>query len=115
MDVTDSCWLDVFGKEERDEIRGFRCVDIPDLSVEVDTYLNQLEDLDVSKLHERVDSGDFKMESDSKWIQKSYRDAFRLLKSDFFPIQNQTEGSVVKRVWSCVDTCYDFSTIKCVR
>ncbi|KAL7308348.1 hypothetical protein PS15m_011563 [Mucor circinelloides] len=43
LNVIDSCWLDVFGKEERDEIRGFRSVDIPDLSVEADTYLKQLE------------------------------------------------------------------------
>jgi len=96
LDVTDSCWLDAFGKEERHKIRGFRCVDIiPDLSLEVDTYLKQLEDFDASESHARVDSGDFRMESDSKWIRK---------------------GSVVKRVWSCVDTCFDFCTIKkCVR
>ncbi|KAL9547014.1 hypothetical protein PS6_007357 [Mucor atramentarius] len=43
LNVINSCWLDVFGKEERDEIRGFRCIDIPDLSVEADTYLKQLE------------------------------------------------------------------------
>ncbi|GAN04144.1 hypothetical protein MAM1_0056c03604 [Mucor ambiguus] len=87
---------------------------MPVMSVEVELYLNELADLDAIQLLEKVDAGAFPMESDCKWIQNSYRDAFRLLRSGFFPLNSQTEGNVMKQVWSCVDTCFDFSPIKSV-
>ncbi|GAN11664.1 hypothetical protein MAM1_0789d11243, partial [Mucor ambiguus] len=114
LDITDSCWEDVFDDKEQDEIRAFRSVKMPAMSVEVETYLTQLENMPASELRKEVYRGDFAIESDCYWIQKSYQDSFRLLRSGFFPLHSQTEGNIVKRVWSCVDTCFDFSTVKSV-
>lgn len=85
------------------------------MSVEVETYLWQLQNVSPFELQKTVASGDHAIESDSYWIQKAYLDAFRLLKSGFIPLQSQTEGNIVKRVWPCLDTCFDFSTVKTVR
>lgn len=115
LNITDSCWLEAFKKEERDEIRAYRIVELPAMSMEVEGYLQQLNTLDQDQLYEKIDSGVYEIASDSSWIQKAYRDAFRLLESRFFPIESQTEGNLVRRVWSCVDSCFDFSTIKSVR
>ncbi|KAL9547024.1 hypothetical protein PS6_007367 [Mucor atramentarius] len=114
LDITDSCWHDVFSPAERDEICGFQSIDLPNMSNEAEDYLQKLGGLDEVELLAKLESDELRMETDSNWIQKSYRDAFRLLRSDFFPLQNQTEGNVVKRVWSCVGSCFDFSSIKCV-
>ncbi|KAG1061092.1 hypothetical protein G6F42_027769 [Rhizopus arrhizus] len=91
MDITDACWSKVFEEEEMDEIRDYRSVELPLMSEEVESYLKQLQDLPASELYEMVDGGDFEMITDSNWIQKSYRDTFRLLRSNFFPLQAQTE------------------------
>lgn len=115
MDVNDACWLEVFEAREMKEIRDFHSVELPIMSVEVETYLQELVDLDLHQWYTKIDSGVHDITSDSNWIQKSYRDAIRLLQSDFFPLESQTEGNVVRRVWSCVDSCFDFSTIKSVR
>ncbi|GAN10042.1 hypothetical protein MAM1_0315d09576 [Mucor ambiguus] len=114
LDVNDKCWLDVFKPSEREEIRRSRAVELPVLSVEMETYLQELAYLDADQFYIKVDSGIHEISSGSSWLQKSYRDAFRLLQSDFFPLQSQTEGNVVRRVWSGLDSCSDFSVIKCV-
>ncbi|KAK4520022.1 succinate--CoA ligase beta chain [Mucor velutinosus] len=115
LDVNDACWSEVFESDEIEEIRSFRSVEMPVMSAEVESYIQALNTLNPSQLYAKVDSGVHDIASDSSWLQKSYRDAFRLLQSDFFPMESQTEGNVVKRVWSCLDSCFDFSTIKSVR
>lgn len=112
MDINDACWSEVFEADEIEEIRGFRSVEMPVMSMEVESYIQALNTLHPSQLYTKVDSGVHDIASDSSWLQKSYRDAFRLLQSDFFPMESQTEGNVVKRVWSSLDCCFDFSAIK---
>ncbi|KAF1796628.1 hypothetical protein FB192DRAFT_1402969 [Mucor lusitanicus] len=111
LDISDKCWEKIFEKDEKNEIRSYRCTDLPVMSPEVESYLKELQGLSGVDLKKKVDSGDFPTESDSSWLQKSYQDAFRLVRSGFFPLQGQTETDLVKRVWSCVDTCFDFSVI----
>lgn len=115
LDITDTCWEDVFEEKERDEIRAFRSVTMPVMSVEVEAYLKQLENMPATELQKKVDCGNFLLKSDNNWIQKAYQDTFRLLRSGFFPLHSQTEENIVKRVWSSLDACFDFSTVKSVR
>ncbi|CAO3615697.1 unnamed protein product [Mucor fragilis] len=114
LDVSDKCWLNIFQESEMDEIRRFRSVQKPLLSLEVETYFKELEDLDSEELFNKVDLGDYDVKSDLGWLQKSYRDTYRLLHSDFFPITSETEANVMRRVWSPLDTSFDFCQIKCV-
>ncbi|KAL0135298.1 hypothetical protein V8B55DRAFT_1299334, partial [Mucor lusitanicus] len=86
---------------------------LPVLSVEVETYIQELANSDPSELYTKVNADDFAMESDLNWIQKFYQDTFRLLRSGFFSLGSQTEANLIKRVWPCVDTCFDFSNIRC--
>ncbi|EPB90443.1 hypothetical protein HMPREF1544_02651 [Mucor circinelloides 1006PhL] len=104
LDINDACWSEVFEADEIEEIRGFRSVEMPVMSMEVESYIQALNTLHPSQLYTKVDSGVHDIASDSSWLQKSYRDAFRLLQSDFFPMESQTEGNVVKRVWFLPDT-----------
>ncbi|KAL7308129.1 hypothetical protein PS15m_012023 [Mucor circinelloides] len=39
LDINDTCWVDVFNKKERDEIRAFGSVNMPVMSVEVESYV----------------------------------------------------------------------------
>lgn len=97
-----------------EETSRFRSVELPAMSVEVETYLQELADLNLQQLYSKVDSGVYGLASDCSWLQKLYRDGIRLLQSDFFPLESQTEDNVVRRVWSCLDSCFDFITVKYV-
>lgn len=97
LDVNDLCWSDLFKPNELAEIRRFRAVEMPGLSVEVETYLDQLRGLDAASQYIKIDSSVHPIASDSNWLQKSYRDTFRLLASGFFPFESQTEVNVVNQ------------------
>lgn len=105
----------MFDVKEMEEIRSFRFAELPVLSVEVETYIQELANSDPSELYTKVNADDFAMESDLNWIQKFYQDTFRLLRSGFFSLGSQTEANLIKRVWPCVDTCFDFSNIRCAK
>lgn len=115
LDVNDHCWFNVFDPDELAEIRGYRAVEMPAVSLEVESYFQQLHNLDSQSVYTKVHSGLYPIDSDLNWIQKSYLDTFRLSKSDFFLSKTQTEGNIMKRLWANLDSCYDFSFINCVR
>ncbi|KAL9552064.1 hypothetical protein MBANPS3_003957 [Mucor bainieri] len=73
LDITDKCWDDVFTDNEKEEIRSFRVTELPVMSVEVETYLAQLQNLSAAEVCEKVDLHAFPLESDTNWVQKSYR------------------------------------------
>lgn len=85
------------------------------MSEEVECYLNELESLSSKDLYKRLSYEELPFNSDVKWIQDSLSQSLRLLKSGFLPANNITEGGLVKRVWCCLDACFDFSKIKCIR
>ncbi|KAF1797483.1 hypothetical protein V8B55DRAFT_1336444 [Mucor lusitanicus] len=64
-------------------------------------------------LFKKLQEDKFPMESDLEWIRLLYLSAFRLVRSDFFPITKQTEGDLLKRVWFIIDSCFDFGNINC--
>ncbi|KAL7321439.1 hypothetical protein PS15m_001201 [Mucor circinelloides] len=114
FDVNDNCWESYFTDAKIKEIKEFNAVPLPVLPYDVKTYLDELEATSNADLYGKVNATQFEPNTDCKWIQDSYNSCFRLLKSGFFPLNDVTEQGIGKRIWSCLDTCFDFSTIRCV-
>lgn len=114
LNVQDSCWQEYFSPSEIEEIADYRSVDLPP-APELDIYLDGLKSLSPERLYTKLVSEELPIQSTNKWIQDSFYQSIRLFKSGFFPINNVTEGGLVKRIWSCVDACFDFSAITCTR
>lgn len=74
LDINGSCWFEVFEEKEREEIYRFRYVEMPSISVEIETYLQGMANLDPPGLYAKVDSDVFFGASHFNWIQKPYRD-----------------------------------------
>lgn len=115
FDVKDKCWTEYFSPDELLEIQEYKSVNLPPVPNEMQFYLNQLKDVEAQDLYEAVISKKFGLESNGKWVQDCFYDCIRLLRSDFFPLTNVSEAGIVKRMWSCLDACFDFSVIKCIR
>lgn len=49
-----------------------------------------------------------KNDSDIKWLQDSVVNAINLFMSSFFPLVDKAENDVLRRVWSSVDTAFDY-------
>ncbi|CAO0793120.1 unnamed protein product [Mucor circinelloides] len=114
FDVKDKCWTEYFSPDEVLEIQEYKSVNLPPVPNEMQFYLNQLKDVEAQDLYEAVISKKFGLESNGKWVQDCFYDCIRLLRSDFFPLTNVLEAGIVKRMWSCLDACFDFSAIKCI-
>ncbi|KAL9539817.1 hypothetical protein PS6_011040 [Mucor atramentarius] len=114
LDAQDSCWESYFSEQEMDEIRRFRAVNLPVLPFDVKRFLDQLDAIPKHNLYDKVNEHTYAANSDEKWIQEVYNNCFRLTKSGFFPLHDVTEQGIGKRMWSCVDSCFDFSTVKCI-
>jgi len=115
LNVQDTCWNAYFSKEEIEEIKRFHAVELPLLPSDTSAYLDELKVTPKSMLYGKVNEGFFASNSDQKWIQDCYNACFRLVESGFFPLRDVTEQGIGKRMWSCVDTCFDFSAVKCIR
>lgn len=108
LDANDGSWLEYFEENKLVEIRSHRCTDLPPMPEEVETYLEELKGLSPQELYTKLSSEEISLNSDIKWVQESFSQSVRLLQSGFVPISNITEGGLLKRVWGCVDTCFDF-------
>ncbi|GAN11673.1 hypothetical protein MAM1_0801d11254 [Mucor ambiguus] len=111
----DKQWLKYFTEDEIQEIRDFRFPDLPPPPEDLQTYLDLLETMDSDELSNSIATNQFPLESDAKWAQDAYSQAVRLLRSGFFTKKKDiTETQLLKRVWTCIDTCFDFSNITCI-
>ncbi|KAI9354383.1 hypothetical protein BD770DRAFT_367469 [Pilaira anomala] len=72
---------------------------------EFGTY-NDIEELYERKLHPKRDPC-------LKWVQDSLYNCLKLYFAEYLPLTDQTEGDLLRRIWSCVDTVFDFSSLKC--
>ncbi|EPB81138.1 hypothetical protein HMPREF1544_12160 [Mucor circinelloides 1006PhL] len=114
LNVQDTSWNAYFSEEEIEEIKRFHVVELPVLPSDTSTYLDELKVTPKSMLHGKVNEGTFACNSDQKWIQDCYNACIRLVQSGFFPLRHVTEQGIGKRMWSCVDTCFEFSAVKCI-
>ncbi|KAK4520018.1 Asparagine-rich protein (ARP protein) [Mucor velutinosus] len=115
LNVRDKGWLKYFTSEELEEITTYKAINLPDVPEDVQSYLNDLRSLTPEDLYGKVVCEKLPLQSDKKWVQDSFYQCIRLLDSGFFPMnKNVTEGGLVKRVWGCLDTCFDYSEISCI-
>lgn len=84
------------------------------LTPELDIYLDELKYLSPDDLYAKLLSEKLPMGSNKKRIQDLFYQSICLLESGGFSINNVTESGIVKRIWSCVDACFDFSAITCI-
>lgn len=115
LNINDNDWLNYFTEVELAEVRNHHSVELPPVPVEVEAYLSELRGLCPRDLYTKVSSEELALNSDVKWVQDAFSQSIRLVQSGFFPVNNITEDGLVKRVWGCLDTCFDFSRITCIR
>lgn len=115
LNVQDTCWSAYFSPEEIEKIKRFDAVELPLLPFDTSAYVDELKATPKSILYDKVNEGTYASNSGRKWIQVCYNACFRLVQSGFFPLRDVTEQGIGKRMWSCVDTCFDFSTSICIR
>ncbi|CAO3623644.1 unnamed protein product [Mucor fragilis] len=114
--VEDDCWNDYFSQEEINEISNAHALQLPSLPVDIKIFIEQLEATPKNALYENLNSVPYPLDSDQKWVQDAYNSCLRLIKSGYFPLRGDvTEQGIGKRMWSCVDKCFDFSSVRCVR
>ena len=63
----------------------------------------------IDKLEKRVRKRmfDFHEEFIFDWAQYSFQTVIHLFHSNFFPITNQTEEDIIRRIWSLIDYAFD--------
>lgn len=115
FNAQDNEWLEYFTEEEIIEIKDRNSVNLLAIPQELEPYMHQLQSMSPSDLYAKVTGESFPLESDCKWAQDSLYQTFRLLRSGFFNVKNVSEGGLIKRVWSCIDSCFGFSTITCIK
>ncbi|KAL7309982.1 hypothetical protein PS15m_010796 [Mucor circinelloides] len=112
MDIRHKCWLSYFSLEEIDEIKCHEAVQLPLLSSNLKSYIDQLVATPRSTLYETLNEVTHAPETDEHWIQDAYNNCFRSVGSGFFPLHDVTEQGIGKRMWSCVDKCFDYSSVR---
>ncbi|KAI9249436.1 hypothetical protein BDA99DRAFT_542137 [Phascolomyces articulosus] len=50
---------------------------------------------------------DFDIEFELDWAQSSFQNAIRLFHANYFPLTNQTEADITRRLWNFIDTVFD--------
>ncbi|KAK4512003.1 uncharacterized protein ATC70_004002 [Mucor velutinosus] len=114
MDVRDRCWNDYFSPAEMEEIKSYKALQLPVLPSNVTTYMEELLNTPRDQLYTKVNEVTFAPNTHEYWIQDSYNNAIRLVQSGFFPLRDVTEQGMGRRMWSCVDKCFDFAAVRCV-
>lgn len=110
----DRCWTDVFSRQELDEIRNFNLRSLPSLPEDMKLYLDEFRSYtDIEELYEKVQERKLHPKRDPglKWIQDSLCNCLKLFFAEYLPLTDQTEGDLLRRVWSCVDTVFDSSSL----
>ncbi|KAI8139963.1 hypothetical protein BJV82DRAFT_650993 [Fennellomyces sp. T-0311] len=77
-------------------------------------YLNEYSKLETIRelvAQTRKRTYDFETEFELDWAQYSMQSALRLFQGNFFPLTDQTEADIIRRIWLFVDTAFDNSEI----
>lgn len=115
LHINDACWKEYFSCEEIQEIQQYQAIQLSPPTADIQEFFNELKDTPRDDLYNKINDKTYIVNSDQKWVQDCYNACFRLVESGFFPLQDVTEQGIGKRIWSCVDSCYDFSTVRCIR
>ncbi|KAI9470421.1 hypothetical protein BDB00DRAFT_777015, partial [Zychaea mexicana] len=109
----DQVWINWF-PDERDlnAIVNTKKKRLPPICVELITYLDTF--VGKKTYHELMNHACSKFfdleneaESEMDWAQSSIETALRLYPAQFFPLTDQTESDILKRVWIFIDKAFD--------
>jgi hypothetical protein len=114
MDPSDLRWKDIFSEVDLAEIKRFNLQPLPNLPNETQQFINTFKNItSIEELLKKVNLttiDPIKNPSD-KWVQDSFYNCIKLFLSNYFPLSDQTEGDLLRRVWQCLDTVFDDSEI----
>lgn len=84
----------------------------------MENYFNSLisfsNDNDLEKLYTEVKAANFHPRKDEAlaWAQTTVMDTIKLFMSSYFPLSDQSESDILRRIWSLIDSVFDHSEIK---
>ncbi|KAI8394113.1 uncharacterized protein BYT42DRAFT_591550 [Radiomyces spectabilis] len=110
IDPSDPLWESRFTKDEIDEISSHKAHTLPPCPEQLLNYLNKfsdLETLDALRRQIRKRHYEFDEDFDLEWAQFSIISALRLFQGNYFPLTDQTEADMMRRIWSFIDTAFD--------
>ncbi|KAG2222345.1 hypothetical protein INT45_009818 [Circinella minor] len=110
LDLGDEKIRKEFTQEELDEICRKNPHPLPPATPQLLDYVNGFINLTtIDELEKRVRKRmfDFDKEFILDWAQYSLQTVIRLFHSNFFPITDQTEGDMIRRIWNFIDYAFD--------
>ncbi|KAG1544443.1 hypothetical protein G6F49_011081 [Rhizopus delemar] len=110
IDPSDPLWKNRFTNDGIDEIRRHKPHTLPPCPDQLLNYLNHFSDiktLDALISQTRKRHYDFDQAFDLEWAQSSIISALRLFQGNYFPLTDQTEADMIRRIWSFIDTAFD--------
>ncbi|KAI9272206.1 hypothetical protein EDC94DRAFT_638785 [Helicostylum pulchrum] len=118
LDSRDQCWETVFTKEDLKEIKTFKLKRLPNLPADLENYFNSLlllsTENDLEKLYTDMKAANFHPRNDEAlaWAQTTVLNTIKLFMSNYFPLSDQSEAGILRRIWLLIDTVFDYSAIK---
>ncbi|GAN06832.1 hypothetical protein MAM1_0137c06322 [Mucor ambiguus] len=102
----------------RTEIKTFKLKRLPNLPTDLENYFDSLlllsTENDLDKLYIDVKAANFHPKNDEAlaWAQTTVLNTIKLFMSNYFPLSDQSEADILRRIWLLIDTVFDYSAIK---
>ncbi|KAG2233278.1 hypothetical protein INT48_001590, partial [Thamnidium elegans] len=113
LDIGDKTWGEYFTDEELHELQTFQNKQFEEIPAEVDVYMDSLTQfIDPEDLRSNLKE-ELKCTS-CEWVRWTILGFMKLFDCNYLPLNNQSEGDLLRRVWSFVDSVFDYSKINCI-
>lgn len=113
LDLSDESWKKYFSDQDIAEMMNYNEKKLPALPAELNNFIleaRKLPDADSFKQY-------LKQEFDStacEWAKDTVLNYIKLFKYQQLPLNHQTEGDMLRRIWFFLDTVLDDSKINCI-
>ncbi|KAG1038733.1 hypothetical protein G6F43_012645 [Rhizopus delemar] len=113
LDLSDESWKKYFSDQDIAEMMNYNEKNLPALPAELNNFIleaRKLPDADSFKQY-------LKQEFDStacEWAKDTVLNYIKLFKYQQLPLNHQTEGDILRRIWFFLDTVLDDSKINCI-
>ncbi|KAI9311337.1 hypothetical protein BX666DRAFT_1997377 [Dichotomocladium elegans] len=114
MDPSDPIWAKDMTEDERNGIKSFKRQSVSPLPDDLATLLHTYRD---KKSFEEIEAHNIRLkysptnQPDHHWVKRSIDDCLNVLRINFFGRKEITEQDYMKRVWICIDKCFDGTDI----
>lgn len=112
LDLSDESWKKYFSDQDIAEMMNYNKT-LPELPAELNNFIfeaRKFPDADSFKQY-------LKQEFDSnacEWAKDTVLNYIKLFKNQQLPLNHQTEGDMLRRIWFFLDTVLDDSKINCI-